>query len=120
MPFRPPKLIVKSLMPVLAGVLASLAHAQPIKWTKMIWEAGDLGPRTEPHAALLLEVKLDSQPAPARMQLDTGASGNILYMSKTEPLDPARMFITFNGTVAGRPMEGESFIKVPLQEPSGD
>jgi hypothetical protein len=120
MPFRPSKLIAKSLIPVLAGALASLAHAQPIKWTKMIWEAGDLGPRTEPHAALLLEVKLDSQPAPARMQLDTGASGNILYMSKTAPLDPAHMFITLNGTVAGRPMQGEPFIKMPLQEPSGD
>jgi len=79
----------------------------------MIWESADLGPRTEPHAALLLEVKLDSQSAPARMQLDTGASGNILYMSETEPLDPARMFISLNGIVAGRPMQGEPFIKVP-------
>jgi len=120
MPFRPSKLIAKSAIPVLAGVLASLAHAQPIKWTKMIWAAADLGPRAEPHAALLLEVKLDSQPAPARMQLDTGASGNFLYMSKTEPLDPARMFITLNGTVAGCPMQGETFIKAPRQEPSGD
>ena len=120
MSFRPSKLIAKSLIPVLTGALASLAHAQPIKWTKMIWEAGDLGPRTEPHAALMLEVKLDSQPAPARMQLDTGASGNILYVSKTEPLDLGLMFITLNGSVAGRPMQGEPFIKVPRQEPSGD
>src|SRR4051794_26285971 len=83
-------LIAKSVIPVLAGALASLAHAQPIKWTRMIWESADLGARTEPHAGLLLEVKLDYQSAPARMQLDTGASGNILYMSETEPLDPAR------------------------------
>ncbi len=25
------------------------AHAQPIKWTKMIWEAGDLGPTPRNH-----------------------------------------------------------------------
>src|ERR1044072_6330613 len=120
LPFRRSKLIAKSVIPVLVAALASLAHAQPIKWTKMIWEAGDLGSRTEPHAALLLEVKLESQPAPARMQLDTGASGNILYMSKTERLDPAHMFITLNGTVAGRTMQGEPFIKIPHQEPTGD
>jgi hypothetical protein len=116
---RPSKLIAKSLIPALACALASLAQAQPIKWTKMIWDAGDLGSRTEPHAALLVEVKLDSQRAPVRMQLDTGSSGNILYISKTEPLDPARMFITLNGTVAGRPMQGEPFIKEP-QDSSSD
>jgi hypothetical protein len=119
MPFRPWKRIAKSLIAVLAGALASLAHAQPINWTKMIWNAADLGSRTEPHAALLVEVKLDSQRAPVRMQLDTGSSGSVLYMSKTEPLDPARMFITLNGTVAGRPMQGELFIKAP-QDSSGD
>jgi len=105
---------------ILLAALATVAHAQSINWTKMIWEAGDLGPRVESHAALLLDVKLDSQPALARMQLDTGASGNVLYMSKTERLDLAHVSIALSGIVAGRPMLDEPFSRFPLQEPSGD
>src|SRR5689334_5916695 len=74
MPFRAPKLIAKSVILFLAGALASTAHSQPIQWTKMIWEAANLGPRTEPHAGLLLDVKLDSQPAPARNWIQAQAA----------------------------------------------
>lgn len=104
---------------VLALALTGLARAQPIEWTKMIWVAGDLGPRTEQHAALMVEVKLDSQPEPALMQLDTGASGSVLYVSKTAPLDQADIFTALTGTVAGRSMQAEPFIKFPFLDPSG-
>jgi hypothetical protein len=118
MRFRGMNCFANGLIPVLALALTGFAHAQPIEWTKMIWQAGDLGPRTEQHAALMVEVKLDSQPAPAVMQLDTGASGNILYASKTAPLDPAGVFTALTGTVASRPMRDEPFVKLPFLDPS--
>ena len=48
-----------------AIALASVARAHPIDWSKMIWESAALGPRTEEHAALMVEVKPDSQSAPS-------------------------------------------------------
>jgi Gram-negative bacterial TonB protein C-terminal len=63
----------KGVIAALAIALASVARAQPIDWSKMIWESAVLAPRTEEHAALMLAVKLDSQSAPALMQLDTGS-----------------------------------------------
>jgi hypothetical protein len=100
----------------LAIALASIVRAQPIDWSKMVWESAALGPRTEEHAALMLEVKLDSQSAPALMQLDTGSGGNLIYVSKTELLDPAHYSTVLNGTIAGRPIQGEQFIRFPFHD----
>ncbi len=119
MRFQFSNFFANGVIPAFAIALASFARAQPIEWTKMIWESADLGPRTEEHAALMLEVKLDSQPASALMQLDTGASGNFVYIDNTEPLDPARLFVTLSGTVARRPMQGEQFFRFPFHDPSG-
>src|SRR5579872_2293406 len=85
-----------------------------IAWSRMIWHSATVGGRAIEHAALMVEVQLDSLTGPAVMQLDTGANNDVLYTKVYEQLHPKdtpgdQYWIGLSGTAAGRPFKGDWF-----------
>jgi hypothetical protein len=90
------------------------AASEPISWSDMIWDALTTGGQSIAHAALLVDVRLDSVGIPATMQLDTGADQDMLYTNTYNSLRPKdtpsdKYWIGLTGTVAGRPFKGDWF-----------
>jgi hypothetical protein len=101
---------------LLAGLALTAATAQEtsLPWSKMVWEADTRGGRTTAHAALMVEVQIESIATPVLMQLDTGANNDVLYTKIYEQLHPKetpgdQYWIGLTGTVAGRSFKGEWF-----------
>lgn len=110
----------KGAILALSGVFFVYAQAnqtatpEPIPWSDMIWDALTTGGQNIAHAALLVDVRLDSIGMPATMQLDTGADKDILYTNTYNSLRPKdtpgdKYWIGLTGTVAGRPFKGDWF-----------
>jgi len=100
---------------LLAAALAAVGLAQPpITWSKIVWDSLKAGPREIPHAALMVEVQLDSLAAPALMQLDTGANRDVLYGKTYQALHPKetpgdKYWVGLSGTTAESPIRSEWF-----------
>jgi hypothetical protein len=86
-----------------------------ISWSEMIWGGLTTNGQNIPHAALLVDVRLDSLGMiPASMQLDTGANQDILYMNTYKELQPKetpgdKNWVGLSGSVAGRAFRGDWF-----------
>jgi len=87
-----------------AGALVAGGGSEPVLgWSKMVWSEMTVAGHTVPHSALMIDANVEGMPAPALMQLDTGAI-NCLYLK-----NGGRNGATVEGTAAGRRFYGEWF-----------
>jgi hypothetical protein len=98
---------------LLAGALAAGGGTEPVLgWSKMVWSEMKVAGRTLPHAALSVEVAIDGFPAPALMQLDTGAINWVYRVPKGTALQRTVRGgheFSISGTAAGRRFHDEWF-----------
>jgi hypothetical protein len=96
-----------------AGALVAGGGIEPVLgWSKMVWQSMNFGAFTVPHAALMIDARVDGLAAPALMQLDTG----VVNLVHRVPKDTGLQRTTWrghefgiNGTAAGRQFHDEWF-----------
>jgi hypothetical protein len=98
------------LAPALAVVASFCASAQPIVWDRIAWHSE----HGVPHAALMLDVRLDGVKAPVLMQLDTGCDVNMVFAevydaSSELPARAGSRQVGLSGVAAGARFDRERF-----------
>jgi len=96
------------LLLLAGGALAGGEAGPTLGWSNMVWQAQKLGGRDVPHAALMVEVAVEGLPAPALMQLDTGALNWVYRVPKDAPWWRGNQ-VAITGRAAGRRFHDEWF-----------